>query len=120
MHGIDSALRTNSSLGADSTFELIPCNSNSGSVGNYSNMIPVPGKNGIVTPLVCPTAAMCGAAADGCIPKRRCHPRSYKFSTLQFSLVSDPVSEASSPRASCEGPFTHHGCGDWGSFADQD
>ena len=51
MHGIDSALRTDSSLGTDSTLEPIPCNSNSGSFGNDSNMIPVPGKNGIITPL---------------------------------------------------------------------
>ena len=52
MHGIDSALRTNSSHGTDSTLEPIPCNSNSGSFGNDSNMIPVPGKNGIITPLI--------------------------------------------------------------------
>ena len=52
MHGIDSALRTDSSRGIDSTMEPIPCNSNSGSYGNDSNMIPVPGKNGIITPLV--------------------------------------------------------------------
>ena len=51
MHGIDSALRTDSSLGTDSTLEPIPCNSNSGSFGNDSDMILVPGKNGIITPL---------------------------------------------------------------------
>ena len=51
-HGIDSILGIDSSPGIDSTLESIPCDSDSGSFSMIPVMIPVPEKNGIITPLV--------------------------------------------------------------------
>ena len=49
-HGIDSILGINSSPGIDSTLESILCDSDSGSFSMIPVMIPVPEKNGIITP----------------------------------------------------------------------
>ena len=51
-YGIDSSLGIDSSPGIDSTLESIPCDSDSGSFSIIPVMIPVPEKNGIITPLV--------------------------------------------------------------------
>ena len=50
-YGIDSSLGIDSSPGIDSTLESIPCDSDSGSFSIIPVMIPVPEKNGIITPL---------------------------------------------------------------------
>ena len=51
-YGIDSSLGIDSSPGIDSTLESIPCDSDSGSFSIIPVTIPVPEKNGIITPLV--------------------------------------------------------------------
>ena len=51
-YGIDSRHGIDSSPGIDSTLESIPCDSDSGSFSMIPVKIPVPEKNGIITPLV--------------------------------------------------------------------
>ena len=51
-YGIDSSLGIDSSPGIDSTLEPIPCDSDSSSFSVIPVMIPVPEKNGIITPLL--------------------------------------------------------------------
>ena len=49
--GADSTYGIDSSPGIDSTLEPIPCHSDSSSFSVIPVMIPVPEKNGIITPL---------------------------------------------------------------------
>ena len=48
--GADSSFGTDSSLRIDSNLESIPSDSNSSSFGNNLIPIPIPAKNGIITP----------------------------------------------------------------------
>ena len=50
-YGIDSSLGIDSSPGIDSTLEPIPWDSDSSSFSVIPVMIPVPEKNGIITPI---------------------------------------------------------------------